>query len=96
MDSDLSDGARYSQTEAQGLENVGLRTEGESDSDHWSICLSDNDRDESAQTLDLVSKVQQTCIQKRWIPPVSSLAMTLHEFPINIVYLDLHRASSSS
>ena len=95
-DSDLSDGARYSQTEPPSLENIGPRTEGESDSDRWSICLSDDDRGESGQALDLVGKVQQTPIQKRWIPPVSSLTMTLREFPIDIVYLDLHRTSSSS
>ena len=86
MNSDLSDGARYSQTEAQSLENVGLRTEGESDSDYWSICLSDDDRSGSGQALDLVGKVQPTPIQKRWIPPVSSLTITLHEFP-SILFL---------
>ena len=90
MDNDLSDRARFSQTEAQRLENIGPRTEGASDSDRWSICLSDDDRGEWGQALDLVGKVQQTPIQKRWIPPVSSLTMTLREFPIDIVYLDLH------
>ena len=96
MDSDLGDGGRYNQTETQGFENLGPRTEGESDSDHWSICLSDDDREEPGQVLDLVAKVQQNHIQKRWIPPVSSLTVTLHDFPIDIIYLDLHRTSSSS
>jgi hypothetical protein len=96
MENDRSTGGRDSQTEAQGLENVAPRTEEESDSDYWSNCLSDDGREEPSEALYPVNKVQPTHIQKGWIPPVSSFAMTLHEFPINIVYLDFHRTPPSS
>jgi len=96
MDNDRSTGGRSGHTQAQNLENDGPHTDEESDSDYWSICLSDDDREEQVQGLDLVGKVQPTHIQKGWIPPVSSFTMTLHEFPIDIVILDLHRTSSSS
>lgn len=96
MDNDDSTRGRYSQKEAQNLENFGLLTEEESDSDYWSDCLSDDVLEEPGQALYPVSKVQPTHIHKGWIPPVSSFAMTLHGFPIDIVYLDFHRTSSSS
>ena len=96
MDNDRSSEGRYSQTEAHGLENVGRHTEEESDSDYWSTCISDEDREEPCQVLYPVGKAQPTHIQKGWIPPVSSFTTALYEFPINVVYLDFHRTPSPS
>jgi hypothetical protein len=96
MDGDHSTGGRSSHTQAQGPEDGGSRTGEESDSDYWSICLSDDDRETRVQAPDPVDKVQPTHIQNGWIPPVSSFTMVLHGFPIGIVYLDFHRTSSSS
>jgi len=84
-----------SRTRAQGLGNGEYRTGEESDSDYWSTCLSDDDREEPVHAPDQVSKVQPTHIQKGWIPPVSNFTATFHECPINTYNLDFHRTSSS-
>ena len=96
MDNDDSTRGRYNQKEAQDLKDIGPLTEEESDSDYWSDRLSDVVQEEPGQALYPVGKVQPTYIHKGWIPPVSSFTMALHEFTIDIVYLDFYRTSSSS
>ena len=74
MDNAHRAGGRSSRAQAQ---DDGSLSGGESDSDYWSICLSDDYREEPIHTPDQASKVQPTYTQKGWIPPVSNSAMTL-------------------
>jgi hypothetical protein len=89
-------GGQPGRTQAQSPSNGGPSPGEESDDNYWSICLSDDDREEPDHALDRVSKVQPTHIQRGWIPPVSSIAIALRDFPIDTVHLDFHRRSSSS
>lgn len=79
-DSDHSIGGRSRHKEAQ---DPGNGIEEESDDDNWSVCLSDEEPEESFHAPDRVSEVQPTHIEKGWIPPVSDFITALYEFLMN-------------
>lgn len=72
MDNHDRTGGRSSRTQAR---DDGPLSGEESDSDYWSICLSDDHQEGPVHAPDQVSTVQPTYIQKGWIPPVSNFAM---------------------